>query len=91
MEESASHHVMQCFLLRLRRRKYNFKAPGPSPVDLFGFPDMLQKTEISNIFGRRFEMCSEDSEKEIWNQRQIQRVQSKRQVTLIGDLIFRMF
>ena len=42
MEESASHHVNvndMCFLVRLRRRKCNFKAPGASPVHFFRFPD----------------------------------------------------
>ena len=42
MEESASHHVNDnemCFLVRLRRRECNVKAPGASPDHFFRFPD----------------------------------------------------
>ena len=56
MEESASHHVNDnemCFLVRLRRRKCNFEAPGPSPVQFFVFLNIFLKIEIFIILGCR--------------------------------------
>ena len=56
MEESASHHVNDnemCFLVRLRRQNCNFEAPGPSPVDFFGFQTCFRKLRFSSFFGRR--------------------------------------
>ena len=53
MEESASRHVNvneMCFLVRLRRRKCNFDAPGPSPVQFFRLPSIFQKIDIFIIF-----------------------------------------
>ena len=50
MEESASHHVIGCFLLRLRQRKCNFEAPEPSQIHFLRFPNIFQKIEIFIIF-----------------------------------------
>ena len=50
MEESASHHVMGCFLLRLRRKNCNFEAPGPSQIQIFMDLCMLQKLKNSENF-----------------------------------------
>ena len=37
----------------LRRRKCNFEAPGPSPVQFFVFLNIFLKIEIFIIFGCR--------------------------------------
>ena len=50
MEESASHH----FLLRLRRRKRIFNAPGPSQIHFLKLWTNFQKIEIFIIFGPIF-------------------------------------
>ena len=62
MEESASHHVimneMCCFLLRLRRRKRIFNAPGPSQIHFLCFETFFKKMKFSSfleeIWGWRF-------------------------------------
>ena len=50
MEESASHHVMGCFLVRLRPQKCNFDASGPSPVHFYRLSNIVQKIETPIIF-----------------------------------------
>ena len=40
----------EIFLLRLRQRKCNFEAPGPSQIHFFRFPSIFQKIQIFIIF-----------------------------------------
>ena len=86
MEESASHHVIQCFLLRLRRQKRNFIALRASEIQFLMDLYMFQKFEKWWNFVKCWisvQMCSGGLVAATPNGKQIQKLEIKTKFTLI--------